>query len=188
MAAIVRVRCVWSGAAVTGGGLSTFYFANAASGFVADLTTFWNAVKGWLPTVATVTVPNNGDLIDDVTGELAGSWSEGSTTAVGGTGAGQYAQGVGARIVWQTSGVTNGRRVRGSTFIAPVLAGQFEGASGITSGMQSSLDSAADALVTAQSGDFLIWTRPRPGVAGKSNVVTGASVPDAVSWLRSRRT
>jgi len=188
MANLARVRVSWSGPAVVGPGISTFYFDEAGSGWTADLATFFNVVKAWIPVGTSMTVPNNGDLIDAASGELSGTWTDGSTSVIGGTGVGNYTLGVGCRVVWATAGLTNGRRVKGSTYIVPILNAQFEGSGALVAAFVSSLDSAADALVTAQAGTFVIYTRPVNGAGGKSSAVTAANVPDAVSWLRSRRT
>lgn len=188
MTNLARVRVEWSGTPVTGPGLSTFYFDSAGEGWVADLVTFFTAVRAFVPTGAAMTVPSSGDLIDDASGELVGAWSEPGGALVAGNGNGTWPQGVGARVVWATDGIRNGRRVKGSTFIVPIVSSSFEGASGLTAGAQSGLGNAANALVTAQAGTMRIWSRPLPGQAGTSSVVIDGDVPDKVSWLRTRRT
>lgn len=173
---------------MTGGGLSTFYFKEAASGFVADVSAFFDAVKGVIAGATTIRIPGSGDLIDEGSGVLSGTWNDGSTTTIVSTGGGQWAQGVGARIRWNTAGITSGRRVRGSTYLVPITVGQYDGSNGLVPAAVTAMDAAADALVTAQLDDFVIWTRPRPGVVGKSSAVLSADAPDTVSWLRTRRT
>ena len=76
MTAILRMRCEWGGSGVTGPGLTTFYFDQAGSGFPADVRTFFEAIKANIPSNTTITVPNGGDIIEDTTGVLSGSWSE----------------------------------------------------------------------------------------------------------------
>lgn len=173
---------------MVGPGVTTFFFDEAGSGWVADLTTFFNVVKAWIPSTTAMVVPAVGDLIDIASGELAGTWTEGAETVVTGTGVGNYTLGVGARIRWKTNGITNGRRVLGSTYIVPILNAQFEGSGGLVAAFRTALNGAASALVTAQAGSMAIYTRPAGGSGGKASDVVASEVPDAVSWLRSRRT
>ena len=51
-----------------------------------------------------------------------------------------------------------------------------------------SLNGAVAALMGASSPDQKVWSRPEGGTPGQSSTVTNGSVPDRVSWLRSRRT
>ena len=191
MAMILRLRALWAGGGVTGGGLSTFYFQQGAIGMPADVRAFFEAIKANIPAAVTVTVPNDGDIINDATGELSGSWSEPSGGGITtGTFTGDYAQGVGVRVKWLTGGIYRGRRVRGSTFLVPI-GGALCGTNGqLDPATQVILQAAAVQLVADQP-TMVIFSRPSdvaPATTGESNVVTGASVPSSVSWLRSRRT
>lgn len=187
MANMARLRVAWAGTGVTGGGLSTFYFSTSSSGVASDVRDFFDAIKSAIPNVVTWSIPEQGDLIDDVTGDLTGSWSEGSgTLTVSGTSTATWAAGVGYRVVWSTAGIFKGRRVKGSTFICPISAAAYDTAGTIESVTLAGHRAAAVALVAAQP-DLRIWSRPSPPAAGESNVVTSATIPDKVSWLRSRR-
>jgi len=185
---LARVRVEWAGTPVVGGGLSTFYFDEAHSGFQADLQTFFDAIKGVFPSLLTWRIPGSGDLIDVATGGLSGTWTEGSDLTVSATGVGQYPLGVGARLTWRTAGLTNGRRVTGATYLAPLLSGQFEGSSALVAAVVTLFNTAGNSLQSASAGNMMIYTQPRPGTAGAASAVTAASCPDKVSWLRSRRT
>lgn len=191
MTAILRMRCEWGGSGVTGPGLTTFYFDQAGSGFPADVRTFFEAIKANIPSNTTITVPNGGDIIEDTTGVLSGSWSEPSGGGITtGTFAGDYAQGVGVRIVWSTGGIYRGRRVKGSTFIVPIGSALFGASGQLDPATQAIFAAAASAFVTSGSQP-LIYSRASdvaPATAGESNAVTAATVPSTVSWLRSRRT
>lgn len=191
MASILRMRCVWGGTGVTGGGLSTFYFDQAGSGFPADVRTFFEAIKANIPANVTVTVPNEGDIITDTDGVLAGSWSEPSGGGITtGTFTGDYPQGVGIRIVWTTGGIYRGRRVKGSTFIVPIGGALFGTNGQLDPATQAIFASAATAFVGSGSMP-LIYSRASdkaPATQGESNLITSAVVPSTVSWLRSRRT
>jgi hypothetical protein len=182
------MRVVWSGAQVIGGGLSTFYFTDGATGQSADVSTFFEAIKSRLAGGVIVTVPSGGDVISDTDGSLVSTWGTGGGAATTGTGNAIYAAGVGARIVWRTAGVNGGRRVSGSTFIVPLDTPSYDASGTLATTVVSNLQSAADALVTAQASAFTIWSRSQNGGAGANHEVTSADAPDKVSWLRSRRT
>lgn len=185
---LARVRVTWTGTPLVGPGVSTFYFDEAHSGFNADVRAFFDSFKLQIPVGITWGFPASGDIIDDVTGDLVGTWTDPTGGGLTSTGTGSFALGVGVRSVWRTSGLTNNRRVVGSTFIAPVLSAQFEGANAVVEAFRTGLQTAANTLVTASAGAMRIWTAPTPTTIGKSSVVIAADVPDKVSWLRSRRT
>ena len=184
-----RLRAAWSGAPVTGAGVSTFYSApTAGSGLATAVNSFFNSVKGLIPTGVQINVDTGGDLFDELTGSLLGSWGTSGTTVVTCSGAAAHSQGVGGRVVWATSGIRNGRRVRGSTFIVPISAGNWDNDGTLLAAAVTTLNTAAAALVTALGGDMRIWSRPEPGNPGVGNIVTSGACKDATSWLRSRRT
>jgi len=188
MANLARVRVEWTGTPVVGGGLSTFYFNEVHVGFQADLQAFFDAIKGVFPSLLVWRIPGSGDLIDEASGALSGTWTEGADVSVTATGVGQYPLGVGARLTWRTAGLTNGRRVTGATYLAPLLSGQFEGSSALVPAVVTLFNTAGNSLVTASAGEMVVYTQPVNGAGGKGSEVTSASCPDKVSWLRSRRT
>lgn len=188
MANLCRVRSVWSGAQITGPGVTTWYLAETATGFLSDINIFWGNVGNRFPAGLTVYTSNTGDLIDVDTGALSGTWTDGIVSSVNTSGAGAYAGGVGARIKWSTSGVRNGRRVRGSTFLVPLLASSYATDGTIDAAVLGSIQGFVNTLSTSLSPDLRIYSRPSGGQAGQASTVTGATVPDQVSWLRTRRT
>lgn len=188
MANLCRVRTEWTGTGVVGGGLSTFYVDEADTGFVAAIGTFWDAIKALIPAGTTLTTHDSGDLVDVSTGALSGSWSDGTTSVVNATAAGVYPGGVGARVKWFTNGIVNNKRVRGGTFIAPLIGTAFDGTGTINTSPLSTIQTAANTLLGTGTFNLYIWHRPVLGAGGSAHAVTYAQVPDAVSWLRSRRT
>lgn len=191
MANLNRVRAVWSGGGVTGPGVSTFYVRApiAPNDFVGALDTFFTTCVVNMPNSVTVNVQRSGEVIDETSGELVELWSSSlAANPRSGTDAGVFAAGVGARIVWNTAGVTNGRRVRGSTYLVPLGAGQFQSDGTINNTSRTTYENAANTLRAALPGSLCIWTRAVGGAGGKSSDVVSATMPDRVSWLRSRRT
>jgi len=188
MANIIRIRTTWSGAAVTGPGVSTFYWDEADTGFVTKIGAFWTALAAYLPTGMVLTTLGSGDLLDVSSGALTGTWTDGGTSTVATTGAGAYSQGVGVRASWLTSGIRNGRRVRGSTFIVPVIGSAMNTDGTPNNTAMTTFTNAAAGLVTAAASHMRVYSRPSPAGAGQQNTVISSTVVDSVSWLRTRRT
>lgn len=173
---------------MVGDGVSTFYFAESGSGFVAAVGTFWEACKLRFPSGILINTAHTGDLIDEATGQLSGSWLDGTPQVTLTTGPSVYAQGVGARVKWSTSGIRNGRRVAGSTFMVPIDSSILDAQGTILAAGITTFQNAATALVGSASNELRIYSRPSSGQVGTSSSVVSASVPDHISWLRSRRT
>lgn len=189
MANLARVRCIWGGLTVTGGGVSTHYFAESGSGWTADLITFYEAIKGLLPTGTTISVPGQGDLIDVATGEISGAWTDTAANTVVSNVAGGFASGTGCRIQWFTAGIRNGRRVVGSTFIVPLLASSYMTDGALQASVRTTLQNAAQSLLTDSSQVMHVYSRPHKDQAdGQTQEVTSPLAPNKVSTLRSRRT
>lgn len=188
MANLARVRVTWSGTPVVGPGLSTFYFAEAGSGWMSSLGTAFTAIVNQFPVGITWSAQNTGDLIDVATGELTGSWTDGVGFSVNATATGLYAQGVGARCKWRTSGIRGGRRVYGSTFLLPLIGSAYDTQGTIVTGNLNGLQAAMNGIVTASGHELGIWSRPNATGPGQFSPVTSGEVPDQISWLKSRRT
>jgi hypothetical protein len=178
--------CTWQTGTQGGSGLSVFY-----SAFGTDMTpalnTFWGAVKATFSDEVSVTVPANGDVFDESTGLLTGAWTAGTTSTNTGSSHGAYAAGTGAFVKWNTATVIGGHRVKGRTFIAPILAAGFDTNGTIVGGYLTIIQNAANTL--AATGQMLIWHRPpvigAPG--GATAAVVSATVPDKTTSLASRR-
>lgn len=188
MTTLKRVKVTWDGTGTTGQGLSIFYFDSVATGFVADLSTFFNAIKSFVPNDVTWNCSNSGDTIDSGTGALNGTWTDGSPFSIVGGSTGNWAAGVGFRFRWLTGGIHLGRRVVGSTFICPIDNILFDATGTIDNTTRSTCLTAASALLAGTTPDWKIWSRPNSVGANATSAVTGVELPDKVSWLRSRRT
>lgn len=187
MTNLARLRIDLTGAAVVGPSVMTLYQDAAATGLPAATVTWLNAIKANLPPSLTLTVPGGGDTLDAATGALNGSWSDGGGGTVTGTGVGGFAIGVGARIVWGTSGIVGGRRVRGTTFLVPLMGGTFDSSGRMQPATVTSLNTPTQAFLTAMGSNLLIWSRPKGARAGTTHPVTSATVKTNPSTLRSRR-
>ncbi len=186
MATIDRIRCEWTGG--TGlPGVSTFYALPAATGAVAALDTFWQVVDAYLPDGVSVTTPNSGDSIESTTGELVGGWTSTGGATRTGTLTTDWAAGVGLRVTWQTNSVLRGRRVKGATFLAPLLVSVFDNNGTLDSTVQSTILAGANVLAAASVLE--VWSRPTTpgGSDGGYSSVTSATIADRPTSLRTRR-
>jgi hypothetical protein len=182
---IARLTATWTGFSGAPG-YTNFYFdvPGVAPGLVVD---FFEAIYLHLPGVVTVEVPNSGDLIDEVTGELENTWSATGGASITGGGGNMGAAPAGACISWYTDGIARARRVRGRTFIVPLANGSYENNGSLHGITIPALQGAGDALITASGSNFGIWSRPRLGTGGSFHVATRAAVKDKAAVLRSRR-
>ena len=123
MASILRVPVVWNGLGNLPG-VSVFFWDGGVSSVVTDITDFFDDIKGYFPNSLTWSFPAFGDLIDDGTGALSGSWSTTSLPPiVGGVALAQHAAGVGLRVKWNTNGISSSnRRVTGATFLTALAS------------------------------------------------------------------
>lgn len=185
MANLRRINVVWNGLTALPG-LSVFY-APFGTDAGADLMTFFNAIKTQFPALLSWQIPTSGDTIQDSDGAITGAWTAGTGGLVQATGAGNYAAGTGAYVNWGTSTIVGRRRLKGRTFLSPLIAGNFDSVGTINNSVVTSLQTACATL--AATGHIVIWHRPSSiGAAdGTSGVVTSAQVPDQVTSLRTRR-
>lgn len=183
MATLERHLVVWNGL-VGLPGVSVMYGTPGGS-LHSELTTFFTALVSAFPIPMTWQIPNNGDTIDDASGTLNGTWSDGTTQNIAATGSSPHAAGCGAYVNWRTGAIVGGRRLKGRTFLAPIQSALYQSDGTIATVTLGVLQSAASAL--AASGELVIWHRPQLSGPGSSSVALAATVPDQVTSLRSRR-
>jgi hypothetical protein len=192
--ALMRVTTRWSG--FTGApGYSVMHFsafeatAAAAQDAVDAVRVFFDSVKGHLPSIVSLQVlsdveivqEDNGQLLDIVTAPVA-------PLVVNGSVAGAYSAPSGAVIHWLTNTVSNGRRVRGRTFLVPLANSQYEANGTLLATTVTSITNAAVALINDLDTALVVYGRPSPnGVDGFIAAASGARVPDMACVLRSRR-
>lgn len=188
MATISRVIVAWNGSPVVGGGVSVLHCNEGDEhGLMSAFKTMLTTVQGAFPTSLQWTFPPAGVTIDEASGHVNGSWTDATpVTPLAGISAVTWANGVGIRIKWTTAFVFEGNHVVGSTFMVPVITSNYEGAGNIVDSAITLFQGAATTLATASL--LRVYCRPRPGINGDSFPVSGAVVPDRVSWLRGRRT
>lgn len=156
------------------------------------LNAFILAIKPIIPNVVGLTVipefeeleENNGSMINVfTTTAIAGTFGSASSSA-------GWAAAAGAVITWNTSGIRNGRRVRGRTFVVPVSNTAWDVDGTLTSAAMTNLNDGAFALRTAGSQvQLAVYARPTSKTAtdGVLHRATSHRVPDMSAILRSRR-
>lgn len=199
MAALGRVRTIWTGGGISGG-LSTFYFGpDMTITTLADrqacvdrIRDFWVALQTHIQIGVTFNVDGNIDFIDPANGQLVGSGT--ATARVGqGTLAGDplpyQTQGL---VRWNTNTIADGHRLRGHTYIpAPMESENTSGAP--VAAYVTAANAAGAAALAAGTFNLVVWHRPvvdSSGTvtrAGSSGLVTGAVGQASWSVLRSRR-
>lgn len=183
MASINEVRVTWTNWS-GGPGVSTFYGDDVAT-LRSALGDFIAGIDQLVPGQVAITVPSEGRVLNDLTGELVGYWTDGVPINESNVLTQAFGAPAGACINWLTNGVVAGRSVRGRTFIVPLASGAYDTDGTLTATTLGDLRTAAAAL--AASGTMSIWSRPRIGLPGSHHLVQSSRVNDRVSILTSRR-
>lgn len=172
----------WPGAP----GFMTFY-CKTATPFRSAVIAFVDDIRTSFSTSISFTVPNQIDVLEDSTGALIAIETEGTEYSANGTAVGIMAAPAGACVTWITNAFVSGRRVRGRTFLVPLVTGAYEADGTLAATPLAGIRDAALDLFTAC--DLAIWHRPTTpgGSDGAAYEVTGSSVSDRVAVLRSRR-
>ena len=185
MAEIVRIRVTWTnfhGAP----GYSSFYLKGPLASNVG-LGAFFEAVKDRVPNGLTWNIPGEAEVIEDTTGQVLFSQDVGDDLVRVGTGGLQYVGSAGAVVGWKTADFKNGRRVRGRTFLVPLVTGAFDNDGSIETQTRADIQAAADALIAGYGDDLVVWSRPTLTTPGSSHSIVSATVPDLAAVTRSRR-
>lgn len=163
-----------------------------AQAAVDKVYAFFNAIKAYFPAQVTIQVLGEAEAIEDTTGILQDVLVATTPAAIVGT-AGTtvaYAAALGAVVSWRTGLVRNGRRIRGRTFLVPLSSLAFDNTGTLIPAALTTFNAAAVTL-RDQTGiaDIGVYARPSaPGAAdGEWALITGHSIPDMGSILRSRR-
>jgi hypothetical protein len=210
MVNISTVTAIWSG--FTGSpGYTQMRFAELDTG--AKLNAAGAAVRTFLSTIAvymasgagawTIQVQGLVQHHDIGTGNLMGESTMGTVPSVitgSGTAGTAYAGGSGAVVHWTTGATHNGRKIRGRTFLVPLLLSAFSSDGTIVNGLITSLTTAGMVLINDSTTEFGVQSRywdKQPGdppadvppkqTGGSFTPATGIFVPDRSAQLRTRR-
>ena len=134
------------------------------------------------PIGLTMTIPDNGRIIDSTTGQAKGAWAQ--TVAnrnIPGTVSGGYSAPCGAVVNWLTGFYAGGRQLKGKTFLVPLSGQAYQEDGSLKETYRSALQDATESLISNSS--FGIYAPTTRSFAEVSSAV----VSDAVAVLRSRR-
>lgn len=191
MAGLVRLTSVWTGF-VGAPGYSNFYAEHngvsaqeVANQFADDIKDFWDALNGYLPNEAVVTVDPIWRSINPANGQILAEGNvETPPAATTGLFEGSYAGNTGVAVDWHTSAFIDGHRLKGRTYLVP-FANCFSGEGDLSSIARQAIIDAAVALYD-NSSIMVVWHRPKGAVAGSSSQITSVTVTDRAAILRSR--
>lgn len=186
-----QIRCVWTG--WNGApGYTNFYIDSIDPTACQDMATaahtFFDAIKGQLPTSVRVNFPTDVRQVDGATGDLGAVVTLGTPPAeVVGLGTADFNAAAGASVTWLTVTPAASRLVTGRTYLVP-MGGNFYESNGtpITAGL-TVVRNAAAALVAAMDPIFCVWRRPVSGAGGSVAPIVGSRVNDIGVVLKSRR-
>lgn len=191
--AITRITAEWTG--MSGApGYTNFFLDGAVSGAPAaeaaavTIRAFFQAISANLPSAVNIALQPQAVVIDEASGNMTGIVPFSAPAAVTGGGGGAYSAPVGAVVHWMTSNFSDGRLIRGRTFLVPLERDAYDTEGTLNDTIRGNFQTAADTLLNDLiENPLAVWSRPRAGSAGTSNVVTSAIVPDLAAILRSRR-
>lgn len=183
---MLRVRVQFT--SVIGGSpyLATHYFTgdddqSGADAAVVAVGNFWGAVDAIMDSeVSWTTVPEVAVL--DNAGVLQGILATTPQSGVGAVTGGSLPLASQGLIRWITNGFVGGRRLRGRTFI-PGLTTNALNNGRLASGSQTTLDTAAEALIADVNTTLAVWSKTN----SLSFPVVSATVWNELASLRSRR-
>ena len=199
MTEMAKLKINWTG--FTGApGYTNLYFRDftgsgdvdqaVVDGAITKTDTWLNVWNSRLPASVNVKIDSQVEIIEDSTGALVRFMSGTPFQRGNGTGAGNYSAATGAVVNWYTNGIVRGRRLRGRSFMVPLVAAAFSTNGSIADGDLVDFRTASTALAAGVgTGDLGVWSRPSTpgGSDGSWYFVTSATVPDMTAVLRSRR-
>jgi hypothetical protein len=191
----LEYRVNWVGG-ITGPGVTVFHGRDTALGTIGQAAqeladraaTFLGAVAaGNLPDDITLDFAAEVVELNTSTGVLVAVHPVNDAGSVNGGVAGSYARPSGARVEWGTGAIVMGRRLRGRTFLVPVVSLAYADGGNLVPAVRASIEGLAQDYIDEPFGIEAvaptIWSRTH-GI--EADIVT-ASVPSEVAILSSRR-
>ena len=149
---------------------------------------FFNSLKGFLPASVSIVPATTYRVIDEVTGAFVDERGYGdSPSPIPGAGTPNYAAGVGGVITWRTKEPGPHGFMRGRTFLVPLSTNVMQDDGSFIDSALASLRDFANNVQDPLVPDFVVYRRPHKGQPGKAGLVTGATVPDSMAILKSRK-
>jgi hypothetical protein len=198
---MIKIKAKWSGFSGAPG-WSNFFFDTGTADFhtpehalnaATRVKDFFTVNSAYFPSGVSIAIQPDAEVINAGTGKLETVVPAGTIAPIAGAGAAgdKYSGASGIVVTWRTAGVRNGRRVRGRTFLVPVVSGAYDSNGTLGATAITNFQTAGTALLTPPAGQLPlgVWARPttKGGTDGAWHKVTTCSVPDLAAVLRSRR-
>lgn len=185
---VARVRCTLTGL-VQGGGLSTFNFAEVAPGDnlqanIQAVSVFWDTIKTEVSSGVTIKIEGAVDILDEVTGDLVGTYSGVGDTKTG-TASGNAMPPANQRLLrLRTNEIAGGKRILGKLYIPGAVIPSSDTQT-VPLPVRTKLEVAGDGLASASgiTGGWCVWSRKN----GQAYTIKKTSAWDKYAILRSRR-
>jgi hypothetical protein len=188
-------RAIWN---VQGGGTGYSVFhvregvtpslATAAQGFADDLRAGFALLTGILPDDVIINFDSEARQLNSSTGVLEAVAAVNPPAQVAGTSASSYSAPAGGRVDLITESIVNGRRLRGRTYIVPLVSTAYSTTGTLTASARTSLENAFETFRDETDLYSLgVWHRPVGGAGGIIADVASVSAPAESAILRSRR-
>ena len=156
--------------------------ALAAAACAARMRAMFAAMQAWIPAAVNISWDGLAQVYGS-NGQLTGEVPYSPPANVAGVGLGGFSAASGVCVNWLTGLFVNGKRIRGRTFLVPLVE-CFEGNGTLSSGAVSGISQAAADLAGGTPG---LVVASRSGGGFITAPVAGVSVPDRAAVLRSRR-
>lgn len=151
----------------------------------AAIDNMYNALVDQFATTTAWSVRSEGRVIDPLTGEATGFWSDVADLSGSGVGPLQpWADTNQALVRWRTDTIVRGRRLQGRTFIPGFGSGAVAGGN-LPSALQTAIFAAAD--VMREDAGLLVWSRPTATDPGVASLTSSCSVWSEIAVQRGRR-
>lgn len=198
---MIKIKVKWSGFSGAPG-WSNFFFDTGTSDFhtpehavnaATRVKDFFTVNSAYFPNGVNIAIQSDAEVINEATGQLETVYNAGTIAPIvgAGTAGDKYSGASGIVVTWRTAGVRNGRRVRGRTFLVPVVSGAYDSNGTLGSTAISNFQTAGTTLLTPPTGQLPLGVWSRPSVKGAADGVwhkaTACTVPDLAAVLRSRR-
>jgi len=172
-----------------GGNATTVMWFDNATAVATQRTAIhalFTSLKTLQATTTSYTIDTAGREVDEATGQLVNSWSEGSSkTGTGTGGANQLADATQILVQWRTSTIAGSRFVRGRTFLPGISTVQLNNGN-VLAAAQTAVVTAGNTFAGSGAG-FVIYRRPVSGSGGLGATVSSATCWSEFAVMRKRR-
>lgn len=147
-------------------------------------------VAQWLSACASVqragtvsTVPQEGKLIDEVTGQQTGAWADNTVLErLGALTTEALPDATQGLVRLNTATINAGRYVRGHIYVPGLTVDALDDGN-----LAAATAAAINVPSSMRTAGLIVYSRPRPGVPGRTAPVTATQVWSEFSVLRKRR-